>query len=96
MSNHTPGPWDTRNSDSEDSVCRVACGLSVVAIDADPTRHDPDADARLIADAPDFLETLKMCVAAMKSGMVDFNPYDEYVLQRAESLIEKHEGYSDA
>jgi len=42
--------------------------------------------------ASQVLETVSLCVTAMKTGMVDFNPHDEYVLRRAESLIEEHEG----
>ena len=51
-----------------------------------------DADARLVADGSDLLETMSLCVTAMKTGMVELNAHDEYVLERATKLIEKHRG----
>jgi len=51
-----------------------------------------EADARLVADGSDLLEALSLCVTAMKTGIVDLNPHDEYVLERATKLIEKHGG----
>lgn len=51
-----------------------------------------EADARLIADASEIVEVLSLCVTAMKTGLVDLNPHDEYVMERATKLIEKHRG----
>ncbi len=51
-----------------------------------------EVDARLVADGDDVLDTLKLCVEAMKTGMVDLNPHDEYVINRATKLIETHKG----
>ena len=46
----------------------------------------------LIQERDDFLEALSLCVTAMKTGMVDLNPHDEYVLERATELVNKHKG----
>ena len=40
----------------------------------------------------ELIEVLTLCVIAMKTGIVDLNPHDEYVMERATKLIEKHRG----
>ena len=58
MAKHTPGPWVT--SATDDTVVIDATGREVAAIDGD--YNDPDtwpqmeANARLIAAAPELLE----------------------------------------
>lgn len=61
---HTPGPWEVRIDDA--SMPRVAAGLFVIAIvyGTTPSRKgrakDLDANARLIAAAPDLLDALQI------------------------------------
>ena len=61
MNKHAPGPWKV--SPTDDTVVIDADGREVAAIDGD--YNDPDtwplmeANARLIAAAPDLLEALK-------------------------------------
>ena len=60
-SKHTPGPWKV--SPTDDTVVIDATGAEVAAIDGD--YNDPDtwpqmeANARLIAAAPDLLDALQ-------------------------------------
>jgi hypothetical protein len=64
MSTHTPGPWRTRNVDDHmylDADTWDAFARVVVVVDDEP---DPEgeANARLIAAAPEMLEALKEAV----------------------------------
>lgn len=63
---HTPGPWWVGDGHSEVfGPCIMAEGVhemdALAAVDA-ITSHDPDADARLIAAAPDLLGALASLV----------------------------------
>jgi len=57
MSEHTPGPWNVEKTDGY-VVCELTAGWCVVATEADPNKYSPEADARLIAAAPDLLKAL--------------------------------------
>ena len=63
MSNHTPGPWEPTNSDDlDDPPGNVVCTLGdgwYVSSEHEPTRDSNEADARLIAAAPDLLDELQ-------------------------------------
>ena len=64
MTKHTPGPWHV------DSICPTKVRLSDSYLIADTYRHPGDmpaseANARLIAAAPDLLETLRMSCAVL-------------------------------
>lgn len=71
MAKHTQGPWVT--SATDDTVVVDATGLEVAAIDGD--YNDPDtwpqmeANARLIAAAPEMLEALKATVASLVAAV---------------------------
>ena len=49
-------------------------------------------DGNLLSTAYELLETLKLMTAMAETGMCDFNPHDEYVLNKAKSLISKLTG----
>ena len=40
----------------------------------------------------ELIEVLTLCVIAMKTGIVDLNHSHEYVLERADRLVENHKG----
>jgi len=67
MSNgHTPGPWAVERAD--DAYCIANVGNLVIMPCAGKVKHDnAEADARLIAVAPDLLEALEMIVAEADS-----------------------------
>jgi len=55
---HTPGPWVVEKTDGY-VVCELTAGWCVVATEADPNKYSPEADARLIAAAPELLAALE-------------------------------------
>ena len=64
MSDFTPGPWNFHPSDEYVNSFDVMCEEGYyVATTHDGVREDKNADAnaRLIAAAPDLLEALKRC-----------------------------------
>jgi len=63
MSKHTPSPWAPGHPDTDDDkhvVCSLSEGWSVVALEADPNEYEPEADAILIAAAPELLEAAEI------------------------------------
>ena len=68
MSEHTPGPWEAKNPEFGYVVCELTGGWSVVALEADPNKYEPEADARLIAAAPELLEALEMMLDMSEMG----------------------------
>jgi hypothetical protein len=71
LSKHTPGPWSiTRGYTKTGYPCFWINGMS-----ADEKRDAPtlDADARLIAEAPELLEALRELLA---SDLAQFPPYE--------------------
>jgi hypothetical protein len=81
---HTPGPWFQH----EGEVIAAEYGLISRAYYGHPDSQNA-ANARLIAAAPELLEALKGMVNIAKTGMVDFNPHDEYVMDNAVKVITK-------
>ena len=73
MSKHTPGPWAPGHPGQDDDrhvVCSLSEGWSVVALQADPAKYEPEADARLIAAAPELLESLETLHSILSKGGV--------------------------
>ena len=85
----TPGPWKFGFSDdleypvivgtNDEIVCTLNEGVSI-------------NDGNLLSSAYELLETLKLMTAMAETGMCDFNPHDEYVHNKAKSLISKLTG----
>ncbi|MGK9045857.1 hypothetical protein KXR63_00660 [Stutzerimonas chloritidismutans] len=68
MSNQgfTPGPWVVQRA--ADAYCIASVGNLVIMPSSGKVKHDnTEADARLIAAAPDLLEALEMIVAEADS-----------------------------
>lgn len=66
MSGFTPGPWVVELAD--DAYCIANVGNLVIMPCGGKVKHDnAEADARLIAAAPDLLEALEMIVAEADS-----------------------------
>lgn len=61
MSSFTPGPWTVSKQGDDFNITYNEHGnwLATVFDDDDPVSGRPEADARLIAAAPDLLEALK-------------------------------------
>ena len=84
-----PGPWKFGFTDdlnhpvivgaNDEIVCTLNEGVSI-------------NDGNLLSSAYELLETLKLMTTMAETGMYDFNPHDEYVLNKAKSLISKLTG----
>lgn len=86
-SKHTPGPWgidyvttDVQwpvvNDASDNPVCEIVLCYLPDTDDADPCKQEAEANARLIAAAPDLLDALKSSlqfVAAWQTEYLDKN-----------------------
>lgn len=66
MSKHTPGPWVATFYSGEVSV-DSPCGRNLFFVSRD-CDDDAEADALLIASAPDLLEALKRLESAYKTS----------------------------
>ena len=76
MSKHTPGPWEYRPIKNVEEISRIApeifTGKLVVARAYDPHGlSESQANARLIAAAPDTLKELKSLVARVQDILAD-------------------------
>ena len=95
--NHTPGPWKTQTHISLDRLeIRDADGrrIAVCAMDFPMSAKTHDANARLIASAPELLDALKRLCA--KFGVDDDGwPRDGTVLREARAVIAKAEGRAE-
>lgn len=102
MNKHTPGPWSvTSEPDEEYPVWDVGHRTVGGPLDGD-VLHVCDtvdeADARLIAAAPEMLEALKWAHDFAYDAYDDTKHYDKTVaewLVRCEAAIAKAEGRSD-
>lgn len=86
---HTPGPWAI---DSRNGSCYVVApdAATTVAEVKLPTDEQGDADARLIAAAPDLLAALKAVVTPQAGGA--FRNLTGENAMRALDAIQKAEG----
>jgi hypothetical protein len=71
MSKYTPGPWEVRNNDTivgpAGNVVAECCGYSVKAIDpAQQAQGGREANAQLIAAAPELAEACKAALSTME------------------------------
>lgn len=75
---HTPGPWDV---DGRDIFCRLHSGSSIKVVVAKVAGSDDEADAnaRLIAAAPEMLEALQIAEELHQVGVLNA---DEELLRR--------------
>jgi hypothetical protein len=77
MSKHTPGPWTgykciepsrawTINASPKNVVCGISGGAMI-----DKSDEELEANARLIAAAPDLLDALRCCLAMIEGEGLD-------------------------
>ena len=92
MSAHTPGPWQYLPGDEDEETCGLIVGKTAWVCDfvSDPI----EANARLIAAAPDLLEALKEMVeiAELTIGWFSTPPNANGPLIQARAAIAKAEG----
>jgi hypothetical protein len=93
MSNHTPGPWavgDRWGEQNGDAVFVSSGGFPVCAITGYHGRETSEANARLIAAAPDLLVALK--AALVFSTDDDGAVWADSAIAKAEAAIARAEG----
>lgn len=92
---HTPGPWKTEDDFYRQGVGILgADGLYVAHVIRTSAHSETEANARLIAAAPDLLEALQGAVRAMEIATLlpSFKPF----IQRGKSAIAKATGQQPA
>lgn len=92
---HTPGPW--RVTAAKDTVrCDTVPNVGMVAECLGFERYRREADAHLIAAAPELLDALKACAEAIRHAEAERDPYNRLMpplaLQMAEEAIRKATG----
>lgn len=65
---HTPGPWEIFPTDNLKVVTRSGRGTDVIEI-AQCYHYNGEANARLIAAAPELLQALKVALAQVNSAL---------------------------
>jgi len=85
---HTPGPWHLRERPNSGGGHFVEPGIATVH----GSGRIPDANARLIAAAPDLLAALEMAVRYLPSVQVDGIVQDTAALKTAKDAIAKAKG----
>ena len=109
MSTHTPGPWELfEHSWSDSSICggvknsKKICSLSIYDDATEENQSEleseMDANARLIAAAPELLEALQECVIELDCLMKTRPAYQGgmNMVERAKSAIAKATGKESA
>ena len=95
---HTPGKWEIKPVDSQGTCVYLRIetpekhigAINVYKLGA-KLRSEADANARLIAAAPELLEALITCVCLMEHEMPDPNLYGE-IIHKARAAIAKATG----
>lgn len=97
---HTPGPWESAWSDGRGVLCvRAAngdwiCGEIFNGPGKGMALAEAQANARLIAAAPDLFYALKMCVQRLERP--ELSPGADVVLEKAAGALAKAQGNPDA
>lgn len=59
MTEHTPGPWSVEHDEDADTISIVNFGGEIAVLHGVSMGENDEADARLIAAAPDLLAVLE-------------------------------------
>ncbi len=97
---HTPGPWHVETWDYPNATPRRSVPTVQTATDAitqlcelwppDEREAERDANARLIAAAPELLQTLRDLVEAVKC--MDYGSLDDTAERNAKMLLARIDG----
>ena len=90
---HSPGPWTAASQDIDTNEIPIKCGKSILARVAPRPHWDAtqEANARLIASAPELLEALKNLVSMGWNDSPLCKVYEKEI-QAAEKAIAQAEG----
>ena len=90
---HTPAPWEVCDDDLNVFAPETDTSITNVGHFTAPDSLEGEANARLIAAAPDLLEALRaLCGQMLDRVAFDALPGDVEALDRAYTLIAKAEG----
>lgn len=97
MSKHTPGPWRVTEGRRIDSGRGYSTAIADVwahgeGADDAPSTGEAEANARLLAAAPDLLEACKEAVAVANMSDEDKPTLDDIDWARLRAAIAKAEG----
>lgn len=77
MTKHTPGPWETNDKRPQCNGIGIFSGSQFLAFVGDSDSQTPcEANARLIAAAPDLLEALRSITDAADEKRVTAKHYE--------------------
>ena len=91
---HTPGPWIVASQDTETNEIPIKCGKSILARVAPRPHWDAtqEANARLIAAAPDLLFALYACLAELVDVVNAEGGDESEAMRQARAAILQAEG----
>jgi len=92
--NWTPGPWDDGGHDGKESLIIGSQWGEVARVGYQGDYIQRNANARLIALAPEMAEALKRLVGDVDLGEVDYEAPERESLEYARSVLAKLEGES--
>ena len=97
MSQHTKGPWNVRKGDKYFAVCSGNVLLAAVLPHYIKDSFAAEANARLMATAPQLLETLKKVLDHLDNCMIvtceGFKINDSTLRESIVDAVMKAEGY---
>lgn len=71
MSKYTPGPWNLVQHNEKDSRVGRKTLLAIVYSEAFRDRENQEANARLIATAPDLLEACRLAKKHLEPDLIE-------------------------
>ena len=86
---HTPGPWAIRDDNEDGAVSIVGSSQIVLARVRTATVEPGDANARLIAAAPELLDALQSMVSQFPEAELRADPDLHASVKRARAAIAK-------
>jgi hypothetical protein len=93
---HTAGPWETEANENGDCHVMSSDGTAIADMACDYSGiellSEHEANARLIAAAPDMIYSLKEFIALVDMGVNPVTGGDGYVVQKARAAISKATG----
>lgn len=93
MSKHTPGPWKVEKTSTGNNITSYLLPYVAAVSDGLRARNgEGDANARLIAAAPELLDALRIMVGTSQNLNLDLNAKIEGALKIAIAAIAKAEG----
>lgn len=93
---HTPGPWEYSHDNGDEFRLIGAGGITVVGgcgcCGSPSMDGNPEADARLIAAAPELLDALEWLVALLPDPELDTDEVQRERVTKARAVITKATG----